>query len=350
MKRGWILLAAAVWLAVATVSWAFDTVKTTKKGPGSVLRGRVLRMTTQEIELEPSGVAGMTKTVPVNEIQAIFYDEEPSSLASARGDIAEGKYDEADEALGKINADDLKRAEVTADVEFYKALSASRQALGGNVTVMEAGRQMTAFIKNNPSNYHYLEACEVMGNLAVANGSYVAAEENYRKLAQAPWDDYKMRAGIGMGRALLAQGKTAAAQKAFEEVIGNETPGDQIESQRQVARLGKARCLAASQKTAEAIRMTQEIIDKADKDDSDLLGEAYNTLGTALRKAGRVKDAELAFLHVDVLYNTMPDAHAEALSNLVDLFGQLKKPDKAGRCQQILKQQYPNSPWAKGKE
>ena len=37
--------------------------------------------------------------------------------------------------------------------------------------------------------------------------------------------------------------------EAFEEVIGNETPGDQIESQRQVARLGKARCLAASQKT-----------------------------------------------------------------------------------------------------
>ena len=58
-----------------------------------------------------------------------------------------------------------------------------------------------------------------------------------------------MRAGGRIGRALLAQGKTAEALNTFEEVLGNETDSDQAEPQRRLANLGKARCLAAGKRS-----------------------------------------------------------------------------------------------------
>ena len=94
----------------------------------------------------------------------------------------------------------------------------------------------------------------------------------------------------------------------------------------------------------EAIKLAQKIIDKLDADETDLLAEAYNTLGTALRKAGRTKDALLAFLHVDVLYGEAPDTHAEALANLVELFTELHKPDHAApACK--AQDAVPRQPW-----
>ena len=119
--------------------------------------------------------------------------------------------------------------------------------------------------------------------------------------------------------------------------------------QRLTAKLGKARCLAATKKTDEAIQIARQIVAKADADNEDLLAEAYNTLGSALRSAGRPKEAMLAYVHVDVLYHGAAEMHAEALANLVELFGELHKPDHAARCLQKLKQRYPNSPWCKGK-
>ena len=53
---------------------------------------------------------------------------------------------------------------------------------------------------------------------------------------------------------------------------------------------------------------------------------AYNALGTALRKAGKPKEAILAFLHVHLLYSTQPDLDAEAVANLEKLFTETHKP------------------------
>ena len=55
----------------------------------------------------------------------------------------------------------------------------------------------------------------------------------------------------------------------------------------------------------------------------------------------------LAFLHVDVLYFSVPEAHAEALANLVELWTELPNTERAVRARKILQEQYANSPWAK---
>jgi tetratricopeptide (TPR) repeat protein len=205
---------------------------------------------------------------------------------------------------------------------------------------------MIAFTKNYPDSYHYFQACEIVGDLLVANRSYAQAEEYYAKVAKAPWPDYQMRAGVAIGRALLAQGKHSEALNAFEKVLANERKDALSQAQSMAARMGKAAVLVDMKKNDEAVKLVQSVLNQADPDDAGAMARAYNILGNALRQEGKKKEAILAFLHVDLLYASVPDAHAEALWNLAELWDELHKIDRAARARQILEQQYKNSPWA----
>ena len=77
------------------------------------------------------------------------------------------------------------------------------------------------------------------------------------------------------------------------------------------------------------------------------MARAYNVLGTAYRQTGRTQEALLAFLHVDVLYPSVPEAHAEALANLADLWQQVHQNERANRARKTLEEEYPDSPWTK---
>ncbi|HYW79981.1 MAG TPA: tetratricopeptide repeat protein [Thermoguttaceae bacterium] len=285
--------------------------------------------------------------IPVNEIVKIDFDGEPTSMKTARAELLRGNYEGAVEALDKVQPNQLTRDVIRQDFEFYKALCAAKLALGGTGEIKEAGGQMIAFAKANPNSYHYLEACEVVGDLLVAVGAYAPAVDYYGRLAKAPWADYKMRAGVAIGRAQLAQNQMAEAARSFDAVIAINAQGDLANAQRLAATLGKARCLAAAEQHEEAIKMVESILARSDPEDVDLHARAYNTLGTALRKAGRDRDALLAFLHVDVLYFALPEAHAEALANLAELWDSMHKTERAVRARAILEEQYRNSPWAK---
>jgi tetratricopeptide (TPR) repeat protein len=111
--------------------------------------------------------------------------------------------------------------------------------------------------------------------------------------------------------------------------------------------VGKARCQIANKQYEEAIKTVDSVITKSDPEQVELNARAYNALGTALKDSGRIKEALLAFLHVDVLYFTVPETHAEALANLADLWQKVHKPERADRARRILEERYKNSPWAK---
>ena len=65
------------------------------------------------------------------------------------------------------------------------------------------------------------------------------------------------------------------------------------------------------------------------------------------KKAGRNKEALMAFLHVDVLYYSDADAHAEALANLAELWNTLQQTERAVRARRTLDERYPTSPFAR---
>jgi tetratricopeptide (TPR) repeat protein len=331
-------LALAIWLALAAATWAFDQVKTTG---GSTITGRVLQMSALEVTAEQGSIS---KTVPVNEIESISYDNEPAVLKSARLAVAAGNYEEAVASLEKIETATADRPEIAQDVEFYKALAAARIALAGGGDVEEARKLMGAFATKSTGNYHYLEACEIVGDLLVANANYAPAEVAYGYLAKAPWPDYRMRAAVAVGHAQLAGGKPAEALQSFESALAIQAPSAAGEGYRQAATLGKARCLAEADKSDEAIKLVEKVLAQADPENSDLQADAYNALGIACRKAGRPKDALLAFLHVDVLYFSSPRRHIEALTNLNELWMEVQKPERAADVARTLRDRYKVSP------
>ena len=234
------------------------------------------------------------------------------------------------------------------EIVFCRAYCAAQLALSGAADPVDAGKQMFNFTTNSPNSFHYLKACELLGDIFVTLGKFADAQRYYAKLSQAPWPDYKIRAQVALGRSYLAQDNAAAADKAFDEALVIDAPGELAEAQRTTARIGKARCLVLTGKTDLALRNLNEILDQADEKNTEVNAMAYNALGTALRKAGKPKEAILAFLHVHLAYYTQPDLDAEAVANLEKLFTEDHKPNHAREMREILDEKYRNSRWAKG--
>ena len=340
MNQRRLVLAAAVWLALTPLASADAVIKI--EGQTS---GDVSATSATEVAVKMRGVTTPTK-IPVNEIRSIRFTGEPARLNTARLAIEAGRNEDAVSGLEAISTDDIRRKEIKEDIAFYIALAKSRIALAGadQQAVVEAGKLMRDFVNASPNSYHYFEACEVLGDLYVAVGQYPAAQGFYAQVAQAPWPDYQMRAAVALGRALLAEGKTEEARQSFEKALATEAGGESAARQRLAATLGRARCLAQAGQVDEAVKLIQGVIDEADAEQRQLLARAYNALGAAHRKAGRVQDALLAFLHVDILYFNSPKEHIEALENLVELWEEAQKPERAERETQILQERYNRSP------
>jgi tetratricopeptide (TPR) repeat protein len=340
MNQRRVVLLAAVWLALGALARGDVVIKVEGQSMGDVVQ-----TSATEVTLQARGSSAQTK-IPVNEIRIIRYSDEPARLTSARTAIEAGRNEDAVTGLEGIDVADIRRQEIREDVAFFTALAKARIALAGadQEAVVEAGKLMAAFVKNSPGSYHYYQACEVLGDLYVAVGQYAAARSFYGQVAQAPWADYQMRAAVALGRALLAEGKTDDALGSFEKVLAIEGTGESATEQRLAATLGKARCLAESGQADEAVNLIQGVIEEADAEQTQLHARAYNALGAAHRKAGRVQDALLAYLHVDVLYFNSPEEHIEALENLVELWEEAQQPERADRETRILQERYNRAP------
>ncbi len=330
------ILAAAAWLAVSTLAWAADDTVVTAEGRTS---GKIIQITPNEVTLEREGAE---KAIAVNEIETVIFEDEPTLLRGVRNACYVGHYADALAALDRIDAAEVEREEIKQDLQYYRALALSKAAIpsGDGKKIAEAGKMMFEFVQTNSRSYHFYDACELLGDLLIAAGKPGPAEQFYGRVAKAPWPDYQMRAGVAMGRALLASGKADEAQKTFQSVIDTDARGELADRQRMAATLGKARCLAESKQIEAAVKLAQQIIDKADAEQSDLNAQAYNILGLAYRKAGRAKEALWAFLHVEVLYPSEPAARIEALENLVPLWKELQKPERAAEAERVLKDEY----------
>jgi tetratricopeptide (TPR) repeat protein len=339
-----MFIAAAAWTISAAAAWSNDQVYTSTSERAQF--GKITNMTSTVITFEPQKKDGPTE-FQVNEIVRIHFENAPDGLAAAEKAIHEADYEKAIDALKKEITED-KRREVAEEILFTRAYCATQLALSGAGDPLDAAKQMFKFISDSPSSFHYLKACELMGDICVTLGKYAEAQKYYGKLGQAPWPDYKIRAQVALGRSFLAQDNAAGANKAFDEALMNDAPGELAETQRTAARIGKARCMVLTGKTDLALRSLNEILDRTDEKNSEINAMAYNALGTALRKTGKPKEAILAFLHVHLQYYTQPDLDAEAVANLEKLFTETHKPQHAREMRDVLNEKYRNSRWAKG--
>lgn len=332
-------------LMSAAVAPAADSIKTLKAS----MSGEITEITPIEVTINRAG--DKTDKVPVNEIDSIRFDGEPAQMIQVRNAITAGRFQDALKFLDKIDAAAVENENVKCDMEFYKALANARLALGGTGSIADAGKAMNKFVKDYANSYHYLLANETIGDLLVGSAAYDKAEPFYKKVEDtAPWPDYKMRAGVAKGRTLVKQGKAAEALPVFDSVLklADGQQGDLVARQKLMAQVGKAECLAATGAFDEGVTLIETLIGEANPEETELHALAYNALGNCHRKAGRPKDARRAFLHVHLLFSAYPEAHAEALANLVELWKELGDGERSLEAQGILQGRYANSKWAKG--
>ncbi len=307
--------------------------------------GEVTDMTPLEVTVN-KGATG-TRPLAVNQIRSIVYEGEPAEMSQARVNAGNGAFAKALQLLEKIDVAQVQRDFIKQDIEYYKAYCAARLALAGEGEITDAGKLLNVFVRNYPNNFHFWEASQTMGDLLMASGRFDFAEKQYAALAKAPWLDYKMRAAVSLGRTLQAQNKHTEAIQQFDAALALADDGPESQNQKLSATLGKAMSLAETSKVDDAVRIIEKVIQDADPQQKELHARAYNALGTCYEKAKETKKALYAFLHVDVVYSNVPEAHAEALAHLVFLWKAVGNEEQSREAREMLQQRYAGSKWAK---
>jgi tetratricopeptide (TPR) repeat protein len=331
---------AAMSAGVALGQGSFDVIVTLEGAPK---RGTITEMSKDSVGLEVSG--GVVSKVELNNIKRVTFSDSPPQLSSALTSITGGQLEDALEKLKQIEKDNVQRDIVWQDVEYYKAYCLAKLALSGGGDKTAAGKAMGDFAKNEGS-YHYYEANELMGDLANSLGKPDIAATFYGKVGGAPWPDYKMKAAVLEGQALVAQGNYKDAYQKFQQVVGATLNTPVATRMKEFAALGRAMCLSEAGKADEGVTEIEKIIANGDSRDGELFARAYNALGYCHLKAGRTKDALLAYLHVDLMFYQDPAQHAEALYYLRGLWKDIDKTEQSLKARTLLKQRYPGSVWA----
>lgn len=335
-----------VLVVVATVSptRAADSVVL---ADGERIGGAIVNLAPDVVEIE--GRDGTVNKITISGIREVLFDGEPESFASARTLLGRRDGAGALAELAKIDKADIDAADpqIRDEYEFLEAAATAQAATAADGPVAAQGLQ--AFLTAKPRSHHRFAGHEILGDLFARLGKFAEATTAYAELDRGP-PALRVRAATIKARLLLEQNKPAEALGAFEAALQITTePTDAASSlEKGDAELGIARCLARTGKAEDGITRTRATILAADPNDRVLLAKAFATLGECQRAAGgKDQDALISYLTVDLVYNGVPEPHAEALYNLVQLWDATKQPERARAARQALLAAYPQSPWAK---
>jgi len=304
------------------------------------------------VDVTPLGIkfvkGGVESTIAAEDIKSVYLAGEPSALNAARNALQSGKAQDALNSLEGVAAAGIQRPEILAELDFYAALAKAQLALAGQADVDATARDFRAFISRHNTSFHLPVAVERLGELLVAGGDFEGARSEYAKLAKAKNPYYQLRAAWLTGRAWQAEDDHAKALGEFAKVMAATGDGP-IAALRTAALLDQAVSQAATGKADEAAAAIAAVIEQAKADDDQLLARAYNALGDCYLKSGDSRGALFAFLHVDLLYGQVADAHAKALHELIALWRTAGHVDRSQEAAAELAEKYPGSRWAKEK-
>lgn len=280
--------------------------------------------------------------VPIGELRAILYDDEPAELSQARINAAGGGYENALERLDQLPAGKEYGEAIDREIAYLRATCAARLAILTGQGAGDAGRQLTAFLKQNSDSRFFYPAIETLADLLVAVGRTDTAISRYRGLVKSAPPTLRDRALVSIGRAYEQAGQHAEALAAYETAIEELSSESEF---RRVAQLGRAVSLAASGQGEAGVRAARAAIESAGADPAQLAA-AYNTLGRCLLAADSREDALYAFLHTDLVHNDDAATHAEALYHLAQLWRDIGRRREADDAAARLKRRYGRSKWA----
>jgi tetratricopeptide (TPR) repeat protein len=345
MPEGLVIGAFVLAIVFPGVAWGQAADRVNLFG-GTSVSGKVLSVSPVGVDVENSD--GDAQKVAIETVREVQFGAEPQSLKNARAMLLRGRGADARDEVGKIETDELDGAEplVLAEVDFVRAAAAAQAVLEAGGDLAAAAKTVADYLAKHPKSHHFFQMQELLGDLHARAGKPAEALAAYQQLDSGP-PGMKVRAASAKAAMLLAQGKPDEAMAEYDAAIKLAGSDKASQPQKRSAELGKAKCLSLQGKQDAAIEMVLQIIKGSGPEEKELLSRAYNVLGGAYRSvAGREQDALIQFLTVDLVYNTLPESHAEALFNLGELWDKGSNPERAREARQNLKAAYPASPWA----
>jgi tetratricopeptide (TPR) repeat protein len=349
LRQRFLVLAVVCTVAPLAPATGFaqsaDRVRLLPKGE---VQGEITSISPNDVEVSDPRKEEPVR-VTIDQIRELLFAGEPDSLRSARAMLLRQDAASALAELEKVEEGELDGASenVLAEMDFVRAAAAARMAEATGEGVDAAEQALRAFIAKRPRSHHFYSAHETLGGLLARAGKYADAVAAYAVLAKGP-PAFKVRAAAAKAEMLFEQKQYAAAQREFENAAGITTdPKDEASAaQKRYAALGAARCLVRQGKAADVVPAVRGLLAQASPDDRELLARAFNALGDAYAaQGGKDQDALIAYLTVDLVYNTVPDSHAEALFNLARLWQKTQNPERSRAAKQTLEASYPDSRW-----
>jgi TolA-binding protein len=310
---------------------------TVKQAIGGRVRGTVQSESPSEVVVT---LGTNSTTVPTDQIVSIRYDGQSANFQLGESREATGQLADAAELFKKAAAEAAGRPFPQQAALFREAQVLGELAMVEPERTRDARGKLEQFIRAYPGGRHIAAAREALARLQIHSGDYAGAEATIASLAKMP--KAGDRAAVLRTRVLAKQGKHDEAIAALDQLIASSPKGSE---RQRAAMLAKAESLAATKKFKEAETLVRQVIQGSPSEDAASQAPAYNTLGDCLRAANRPKEALIAYLHTDMLYNKDKEQHPRALSAISALFRQLKQDARADEFAQRLKQEYPRSAW-----
>ena len=328
------------YITLATVQLiAQDAVYTNKVGGGTT------RITGKISKMDPEGVTIDDKVIAGSEIRRISVGKEPSAINRLREQMGGGQYAEC---LGGIKKLDNIPNEplLKQEIAFMEAFSSARLALTqGVITPEVAGKAIRDFLTNAPNSFHTYAAIEQYGLLIYSIGKPELAAKEFEKLRGVKWEEYRVRGQFLHGRMLSVLGETEKAKADFEQILQQASNTPEADKYKLLARCEQARLFGITGNSAAALKELNKLIKSESDENTELFARIYNAMGAIHEKSQNLKEARDAYLHTYLLFGSVEDPAAEALSRLSEIFVSLKEPKRANELRSDLQSKYRNSYW-----
>lgn len=333
-----ILIASFCWL-LGTNSALAQLDRLYRKGSDTPVSGTVTEATKNGVKLK---TGANVKDYLGGDIRKILFQGDPAELTKGREFALDGQYQQALQDLKAIDVSKLPREVMKADVQFYILWCESKLALEGRGDKNAAVAAALAFVtKDHKDSWHFFDVAKLLGDLALALNNHAKALTYYGSLGRAPSAETKIESVYLTGLVHLAQNDSDAAQSDFDKVIGVAVNNVTTARLQTLAKAGKAVSLARAGKGDEGLKLVDSLIAELNPTDVEMAARIYNAQGASYEANEDREGAILAYLHTHLMFSSQPDAHAESLLRLVELWPQVGKPERAAEARQELQQRYP---------
>ena len=322
-------------------SIAQDAVYINKVGGGTTrVTGKISRVTPEAVTIDDREIAA-------SEIRRISVGKEPAAINRLREEMFGGQYAECLAGIEKLNAiPDVPL--LKQEVDFMKAYSSARLSLTqGVITPEAAGKAVREFLASAPNSLHAYSAIEQYGRLIYSIGKPELAAKEFEKLRDVKWEQYRMRGRFLHGRMMSVLGQTEKAKADFEKILQQSSTSAESDNYKLLARCEQARLSGITGNSAAALKELNKLIKNESDENAELFAHIYNAIGAIHEKSRNLKAARDAYLHTHLLFGSVEDPAAEALSRLSEIFVSLEDSKRANEARRELRSKYRNSYWGR---